>query len=79
MKDTAPCKVRIEADGIHVNGVHTDRMLAYPLKAVALLLGISYWTVRREVLRRKLARTTLGLISRDELHRYLKQESKPPR
>ena len=72
------CIVKIEPHGIHVNGVHVDQMWAYPLRVVALMLGVSYETCRREVLRGKLHRTeSLGLVAAEELKRYLREESKP--
>ncbi|HEY6169078.1 MAG TPA: hypothetical protein VI454_13635 [Verrucomicrobiae bacterium] len=67
----------IKNGAVYVNDVHQDNLLAFPMKAAALLIGVSYWTVRREILRRKLRSSSTGLIAREELLRYLREEEKP--
>ncbi len=57
------------------HGVPVREMLAYPLPLVALLLGVHRQTIYREIARGRLTRTPLGLVSRDELARYLKSQT----
>lgn len=60
-----------EGDILIFRGVPVREMLAYPIQIAAVLLGISYWTLRRQVQLGWLRQSPRAMISRAELLRYL--------
>lgn len=72
-------RLKLTVDGCTLfhRGIPVRDMLAFPSELAALLIGISSVTLRREVARGKLFRTSFKTIPRDELLRYLRDELKP--
>jgi hypothetical protein len=68
---TKEVALRFENCTLTYRGIPVRDMLAFPTEIAARMIGISGTTLRREIARGKLKRTSLKLISRNELIRYL--------
>lgn len=60
-----------DGDMLIFRGVPVKEMLAYPIALAAVLVGKSYWTLRREVHLGRLHQSPGAVIAREELDRYL--------
>jgi excisionase family DNA binding protein len=54
-----------------VHEIKTGDMLAYSIRTAAVVVDLSYATIYREIQRGKIRQTHFGLITRNELQRYL--------
>jgi hypothetical protein len=69
--------LRVDNCTAYFRGFPVREMLAFPTGVAIRLLGITAPTFRREVSRGKIRRTSLKLVGRAELLRYLEADSAP--